>query len=149
MPTTATPKTTAEPEASAVAMLATYERVRAALAADDAIRAAAAAREIDSAAQAAASKAAPAGAPHFKEIAVNASALATATDLASARKSFGEVSRHLVTLLATDKALAQGKYVFECPMAKGYKKWVQTSESLENPYMGKQMLTCGGESTWD
>lgn len=149
MPTTVTPTATAEPDTSAAAMLTTYERVRAALAADDANRAAMAARELDGAAQAAAGKAPPAAAPHYKEIATTAEALASATDLGLARKSFGELSRHVVALLATDKTLAQGKHVFECPMAKDYKKWVQTTEHLENPYMGKQMLTCGGKSTWD
>jgi membrane fusion protein, copper/silver efflux system len=54
----------------------------------------------------------------------------------------------VVTLLATDKALAKGLRVFECPMVQGYRKWVQPSDEMANPYMGKKMLACGGESTW-
>lgn len=129
-------------------MIAAYDRVRASLAADDVTGAATAAREIETSATAAAT-AAPGSAAHFKAIATGATTLVGATELAGGRKAFGEISRHLIALLASDKALAQGKYVFECPMAKGYRKWVQVSDALENPYMGKRMLHCGGESTWD
>jgi hypothetical protein len=31
-------------------------------------------------------------------------------------------------------------------MAKGYKKWVQVSEAVSNPYMGSEMLECGTEA---
>jgi hypothetical protein len=31
-------------------------------------------------------------------------------------------------------------------MAKGYKKWVQTSEKVSNPYMGKTMGQCGSKT---
>ncbi len=145
--TTAPPSGTAiqTPE-QATPMLAAYERVRVSLAADDA-NVADAAREIEAAALAAA--ATPGASERYKAIASGAAALATATELADARKAFGEISRQVVELLAADKTLAQGKFVFECPMAKGYRKWVQTSDALENPYMGKRMLHCGGESTWD
>jgi hypothetical protein len=34
-------------------------------------------------------------------------------------------------------------------MAKGYRKWVQADQQLANPYMGKEMLVCGGESKWE
>jgi hypothetical protein len=30
-------------------------------------------------------------------------------------------------------------------MARGYKKWVQESAVLRNPYWGKEMLECGRE----
>ena len=129
---------------SARAVLAAYERVRVSLAADDLTGVPEAARALETSAKAAAS----AGNAHFSAIATSSSALAAAADLKAARTSFGEVSEHLVALLATDKALATGQHVFECPMVKGYNKWVQPSENLENPYMGKRMLTCGGESSW-
>ena len=141
-----TSETSIQTPEQATPMLAAYERVRGSLAADDA-NVTAAAREIEAAASAAA--ATPGASEHYKAIASGAAALATATELADARKAFGEISRHVVELLAADKMLAQGKFVFECPMAKGYRKWVQTSDALENPYMGKRMLHCGGESTWD
>jgi Cu(I)/Ag(I) efflux system membrane fusion protein len=62
------------------------------------------------------------------------------------RRLFGEVSKGVVTLLSTHKSLAQGLHVFSCPMAQGYKKWVQPSNKIENPYMGGRMLRCGGRS---
>ncbi|TNF37440.1 MAG: DUF3347 domain-containing protein [Deltaproteobacteria bacterium] len=78
-------------------------------------------------------------------------ALATATrelgiaqDLEAARLAFGEASRAYITRLSKDPALAKGKHAFRCPMAKGYKKWVQLTPELENPYMGQRMLDCGG-----
>lgn len=141
-----TPATSASTPEQATAMLAAYERVRVSLAADDA-NVAAASREIEAAASTAA--ATPGASEHYKAIASGAAKLATTTELRDARKAFGEISRHVVELLATDKTLAQGKFVFECPMVKGYRKWVQATADLENPYMGKRMLHCGGESTWD
>ena len=36
-----------------------------------------------------------------------------------------------------------GYHVFYCPMAK--KDWVQQTTKVANPYMGKDMLTCGVE----
>ena len=34
-----------------------------------------------------------------------------------------------------------GYYVMHCPMKKA--DWVQTSSKVENPYGGKEMLSCG------
>jgi Cu(I)/Ag(I) efflux system membrane fusion protein len=123
-------------------VLAAYERTRALLAADKLEGLADAARELETSA-----KAAGAG-PHYGDIATSAAKLAIATDLDAARASFGDVSKHVVALLAGDPSLAQGQHVFECPMVKGYKKWVQPTQDLQNPYMGKRMLACGGKSTW-
>lgn len=138
--------TTSAPPApsSATAILASYERVRAALAADDVNSVPASARELETAARAAATTG-----EHYAGIADGANKLASAADLKAARAAFGEVSQHLVGLLASDKSLAKGQHVFECPMVSGYNKWVQPSESLENPYMGKRMLRCGGASSWE
>jgi Cu(I)/Ag(I) efflux system membrane fusion protein len=123
----------------ATAVLAAYEKTRALLAADEMTGLAEAARELD----ASAAKA------QYPQLAATAGKLAMATDIEAARESFGEVSRELVVILAKDPALAKGQHVYECPMVKGYRKWVQPSEDMENPYMGKKMLACGGESTWD
>lgn len=125
-------------------ILAAYERARALLAADELNGVADAAREIEASSKIGAH----ASTPHFAAIAESAAKLAAASDLKVARESFGEVSRHVIALLASDKALARGQHVFECPMVSGYKKWVQPSANLQNPYMGKRMLACGGESTW-
>jgi hypothetical protein len=34
-------------------------------------------------------------------------------------------------------------------MAEGYPKWVQLSQTKGNPYMGKEMQSCGVESKWE
>jgi hypothetical protein len=64
------------------------------------------------------------------------------------RKQFGELSKHTVALLVAVPELREGRHVFECPMAQGYSKWVQTSEEMANPYMGQKMLKCGGKTDW-
>jgi hypothetical protein len=68
------------------------------------------------------------------------------TDLIGAREAFGDVSRALISVLSAEPSLQQGRHVYECPMAKGYKKWVQVSEGVSNPYMGTDMLQCGTEA---
>jgi Cu(I)/Ag(I) efflux system membrane fusion protein len=118
--------------------LAAYERVRALLAADEIKGVSEAARTLEASATSA----------KYTAIASSATKLAAAADLDAARVAFADVSRDVVTLLATDKALAKGQHVFECPMVQGYRKWVQPSDEMANPYMGKKMLACGGESTW-
>jgi membrane fusion protein, copper/silver efflux system len=120
-------------------LLAAYEHVRDRLAADDAPGVATPARALEAAAQAA----------QLASLARHAAALAATSDLAAARDAFGEVSRDVVSLLAADQSLARGYHVFECPMVKGYRKWVQPSEEMANPYMGPKMLACGGETTWE
>jgi len=67
-------------------------------------------------------------------------------DLDAAREAFGELSRTLIALLSKDPSLQEGRYVYECPMVDGYKKWVQVSEGTSNPYMGSKMLECGTEA---
>lgn len=127
------------------AILVAYERVRVQLSADQIDGIAAAALEL----QASAKKASTESKTDFTAVANNAAMLAQATSIESARSAFGELSRHLIAMLATDKDLARGLHVFECPMVAGYKKWVQPTEDLANPYMGKRMSACGGESTWN
>lgn len=127
-------------------ILAAYERVRSRLAADDLSGVADAAREIQTTAKLAYAES---KATDLMEIANSAATLGAANDIAVARASFGEISRHVIALLASDKALAKTMHVFECPMVSGYKKWVQPTQDLQNPYMGKRMLACGGESSWN
>ena len=92
-----------------------YEKVRSALAADDL-----------AAAKTAAGLLGQEGAP-----------LSKSTSLTEARKAFEKLS---------DKAqhVASGQsgyYIVTCPMLK--KDWVQVSDTISNPYYGKQMLSCG------
>ena len=70
------------------------------------------------------------------------------SDMRALRSGFGDVSRAVVTLIVADESLAGDRYIFRCPMAMGYKKWVQTSPELENPYMGSRMLRCGSKTKW-
>ena len=67
-------------------------------------------------------------------------------DAEAVRTAFGETSRPLVAVLAAAPSLSKGMYVFECPMASGYQKWIQTDSEISNPYMGSRMLTCGSAS---
>ena len=120
------------PVAPAATSLETaYEAVRAALAGDDF----------------GAAKAAAAGLAKFagadEAIAKGAHDIGTAADIEVARLAFGDASRAYITLLSQDPERAKGKYAFRCPMAKGYKLWVQLTDKLENPYMGQRMIDCG------
>jgi membrane fusion protein, copper/silver efflux system len=74
--------------------------------------------------------------------------LAAATNLEEARSHYGEVSRFLVALAASDPRLQTGWHLFRCPMATGFKTWFQRSPAIENPYMGQAMLTCGSRAEW-
>ncbi len=67
-------------------------------------------------------------------------------DVDVVREAFGDVSRALIAVLSVEPDLQRGRHVYECPMAKGYKKWVQVSEGVSNPYMGSDMLQCGTEA---
>jgi hypothetical protein len=95
--------------------LAGYEKIRAALVADDLSAAKAAARDLGD----------------------DGATLAKSSSLKEARLAFEKL---------TDKAKQTaagrpGYYVVNCPMLK--KDWVQTSETIGNPYYGKEMASCG------
>lgn len=98
------------------AYLASYEKLRAALAADNLAEAKAAASHVE-----------------------GAEKVAKADNLGDARKAFVAVS-------AKALALAKGQagfYHAHCPMYPGGGDWVQTSKEISNPYWGKTMLRCG------
>jgi len=86
--------------------------------------------------------------PHLESAASSSHALKEMSkdDADAVRRAFGDVSRAVVALLAAEPSLQQGRHVFECPMAQDYKKWVQPTAELSNPYMGTRMPTCGSES---
>ena len=127
--------------------LSGYEQIRAKLAADDG-DVAANARQVADAAAAAQQDAPRPLHPHLSGIATEARQLAEApaSDLARVRREFGDVSRHVIALLAAERSLAEGLHVFECGMADGYAKWVQPSAQISNPYMGTRMPACGAPS---
>ncbi|MBA2541328.1 MAG: FixH family protein [Deltaproteobacteria bacterium] len=78
-----------------------------------------------------------------------ADALAAATNLDSARREFGNVSRFVIALAASDPRLREGWHRFECSMASGFGDWLQRSPDIENPYMGTAMPTCGTSESWE
>ncbi len=95
--------------------LAAYDKVGHALVADDLANAKKAAVELDAA-----------GAD-----------LSKSNSLEQARAAFSKLSDQAEKLAAGQS----GYYVMHCPMKN--KDWVQTSQKIENPYGGKEMLTCG------
>lgn len=127
------------------------ERVRVELAADRLDGIAAPAREAAQAIRAArdAQRTAPSDVSECIARAIAAAeVVSTATDIAVARRAYGDLNMYLIALAVADPRLQQGWHVFRCPMAEGFKKWFQRSPSLENPYMGQAMSTCGSASTW-
>lgn len=84
----------------------------------------------------------------IKAAADSAESLGKVKDLAAARAAFGELSRQILLLASIDPRLAGGRHVFACPMVKTFPKWIQPSEALDNPYMGKAMPACGFSTDW-
>jgi Cu(I)/Ag(I) efflux system membrane fusion protein len=87
-------------------------------------------------------------AAHLAHGAEIASRLGAATELAAARQRFGELSQVLIAIAGADPRLQDGWHVFECPMQDGFNRWFQRTPTLENPYMGQQMLACGASTAW-
>ncbi len=131
--------------------LAAYEEARALFAGDKQAGIDAAAQKIAASASKALETAPEAAKPHLQGVIDAAKKLDAATKegIEPARKAYGEVSKHVIGLIAAFPSLAEGRYVFTCPMATGYQKWVQTNEQLANPYMGQRMLACGGPTDWE
>ena len=97
------------------AFLDSYEKVRAALAADN----------LTQAKEAAAS------------LGETGTDVAKSLSLDDARASFVQLSKKAEKLASGQS----GYYVIHCPMAK--KDWVQTSDKISNRYLGKEMAGCG------
>lgn len=131
---------------SVAPVLAGYESLREALAADR-LSIAAEANALASAADGAATQVPADASPQLTALADAARALAAvdASDGDAVRTAFGEVSRHLAALLNRHAALRTGLHIFECPMAQGFQRWIQPSAEMANPYMGTRMLQCGRE----
>lgn len=125
-----------------------YENARAKLAQDNLAGAQPFATALAAAARTAADHAVVAK-PHFQSIAAAADKIAATKDIKEARAAFGDASKSVIQLLVDDPELRTGRFLFMCPMAKGYQKWVQTTGKLNNPYFGSEMLECGEElKTW-
>lgn len=148
---TEAPSQTAETQdpAPGLAVLARYESIRAALARDAVASTTADAAALESSARSAAAAAAGDMAAQWRSVADAAKRLheMPKDDADGVRKAFGDLSQQLILVLRADPALAKGLHVFECPMAQGYKKWVQPAAKLSNPYMGTRMPECGSKSS--
>ena len=133
------------------AALAAYDRVGGILARDETAGLGPLARELHTILQQAASAKGPAEQTKAQLAAAAGAAekLAQAGDLPSARASFAALSEALIAVVAADPRLEEGWFVFECPMVEGFGGWIQSSERLENPYMGPSMLTCGNPAEWE
>ena len=75
------------------------------------------------------------------DVAKQAEKLAAATDLKAAREAFKPLSKSLIKYLADNKAGAGMYHEAYCPMVKA--SWLQAGKEIKNPYMGREMLTCG------
>ena len=75
-------------------------------------------------------------------------ALADPDSLESARRAFVGFST-AVTDLSREHHIhhTAGLHVFECPMASpaGKGRWLQRDTAVKNPFLGRDMLTCGEE----
>lgn len=131
-------------------VLAAYEEARLLFVEDKAAGIDAAAQKMAAAATKAQESAPDAAKPHLAGIVEAAKALeASMKDgIEPSRKVYGDVSKHVVGLLVAFPSLAEGRSIFECPMAPGYEKWVQPNPAIANPYMGQRMLKCGGPTAW-
>ena len=131
-------------DAQVSAVFSSYEQVRAALAEDNARAAINAARTLHRQASSLASAEGATGA-RMREAAQAARRISqgSANNISGIRADFGALSRALVTLLGERPQLAGGRHVFECPMARGYGRWIQPTDDMANPYMGSRMLSCG------
>ena len=75
------------------------------------------------------------------DVAKQAETLGQAKDLKAARAAFKPLSASLVKYLADNKAGVGTYHEAWCPMVKA--SWLQTGTAIKNPYMGKEMLSCG------
>ena len=81
------------------------------------------------------------GAPAFK-IDTTAVQLSSVADIAAAREKFGALSEAIDTYM-TGLHLTPpvGIKIAVCPMV--HKPWMQAEATINNPYFGKEMQTCG------
>jgi len=81
-----------------------------------------------------------------KKIDSGAAKMAKTSDPQALRLHYGEVSDGATHLIKSD-ALQASWQLFYCPMVKKY--WAQPkTEKMANPYMGLEMLQCGGKKPW-
>jgi Cu(I)/Ag(I) efflux system membrane fusion protein len=74
-------------------------------------------------------------------VADQAESVAKAKDLTAAREAFKPLSKSLIKYLADNKVPKGTYYEVYCPMARA--SWLQANKDVNNPYMGKDMASCG------
>ena len=128
-------------------MMDSYETCRTLLAADKTEGIGDCAKGIVDASKTSHADAPEAAHEHIGAVVKAAEALAAAPtdDIEKLRLSFGDLSKSIVAMLGAAPEAAKEYHVFECPMAKGYKRWAQPTAEMGNPYMGTKMLSCGSE----
>lgn len=140
----------ASTETGFAGLLSNYEAAREALAADRIADAVSIAKHIESSAKNAKASVAAAQQATMDALIKAAATLAQTSkdDESAVRRGFGEVSKQLVSILRAVPKYREGLYLFECPMAEGFKQWVARKDQVENPYMGTKMLHCGSKRTF-
>lgn len=129
-------------------VLADYDRIQRALAADRLDGVAAAAMSLALAAKGLIPRVPVRLREPLNGLTSAAQQVAASTMIADARRAFGDLSRHAIALVAEAPELGEGRRAFECTMASGYQKWIQSGPGIANPYFGSEMLTCGTGSDW-
>ena len=72
----------------------------------------------------------------------HAEAIANSTDLEEQRKTFKELSEHMIELgKAAPRSTAM--HLQHCPMYEDGSNWLSREKEIRNPYYGSKMLTCG------
>lgn len=142
---------TAEARSSIDRALGAYDDIRSKLAGDQIAAISGDAQRLEQAATAASKSAPPSLRPTLESLSAAARDLQQADqdDPGAVRKAFGKVSQATITLVRGDSTLSEGRRVYECSMTEGYGKWIQTTDKIENPYMGSRMLNCGAEVAWE
>lgn len=71
--------------------------------------------------------------------------ITTASDVEVQRNNFAALSKDMITLVKQSGLKSGALYVDFCPMAQQDKGayWLSRNKTIENPYFGEQMLTCG------
>lgn len=67
--------------------------------------------------------------------------MAKSNDIEKQRSGFAEVSKLLWVIVKEDTTIKHTVYYQYCPMKKSY--WMSNEASIQNPYYGSSMLTCG------
>lgn len=82
------------------------------------------------------------GSGYLGQKAATAAKVAQAKDINTARAEFKALSLALIQYLSVAGLAPAGYREAYCPMAKA--SWLQKGNEIQNPYMGKEMLRCGG-----